>query len=60
MLGDKKKQEIKKVQKALEAWKKKDPEAEVVIEIPGNCISVELCDALIYEGIDGRLVIDVE
>ena len=51
---------VDKVEVAIDAWKRENPDAEVVIEIPGNSITVKLCDTNIYVDGNGTLVVDAE
>lgn len=55
-----KKQPIDEVKNALNVWKNNDPSAKIIVEVPGNCIMVNLSDVDIYIGVDGSLVLDGE
>ena len=45
-----KKQSIDEVKNALNVWKSNDPSAKIIVEVPGNCIMVNLSDVDIYIG----------
>lgn len=46
--------------KILDELKKKNPEQKIVMETPTGTVSLKISDALIYEGINGEIVIDSE
>lgn len=51
---------VNKVEAAIDLWKKKKPSAKVTIEVPGNCITIKLCEANIYTDANGNLIFDAE
>lgn len=46
--------------KILDELKKKNPEQEIIVETPTGTVSLKISDALIYEGVNGEIVIDSE
>lgn len=44
----------------LDKLRKENPKTELIIETPGNTVTVEIGNALIYEDPAGRIVIDAE
>lgn len=44
----------------LDELKKKNPNQEIVVETPNGTVTLKIADALIYEGINGEIVIDSE
>ena len=48
------------VEKAIDDWKKTNPDRKVTIEVPGNCITVKLSEANIYTDQAGNLYFDAE
>lgn len=61
MIGNKKKKNlVDKVEVAIDAWKKENPDGIVMIEVPGQSVSVKLSDANIYVDGSGVLVFDAE
>ena len=44
----------------LDKLKTQNGEQEIIIEAPGNTVSVKLKDVLVYEGMSGEIVIDGE
>lgn len=51
---------IDKVIKALDKLKKEYPDTEVCIETDHGTVSCRIGDALIYDGMDGSVMIDAE
>ena len=51
---------IDEVEQAIDAWKKKNPDAEVAIELPNQCVTIKLKDVNIYTDMGGNLVFDGE
>lgn len=49
-----------KVEAAIDSWKKENPNAEVTVEIPGHCVTVKLCEAIVYVDQAGNLFFDAE
>lgn len=61
ILKEKKVKDIRnKTIKILDELKKKNPEQEIVVETPNGTVSLKISDALVYEGINGEIVIDSE
>lgn len=46
--------------KILDELKKNNPEQEICVETPSGSVSLQIKDALIYEGMCGEIVIDSE
>lgn len=46
--------------KALDELKKKMPDTEITVETTKGSCSTKIKDALVYEGMDGSIVIDAE
>lgn len=46
--------------KQLHKLKECNPKQIIVVETPRGCVSFNIGDAIIYEGMDGELVIDSE
>lgn len=44
----------------LDKLKKENPDQIIVMETPQGCVECKICDAIIYEGITGEIVIDSE
>jgi len=51
---------IVEVEKAIDNWKKENPDKKVTIEIPGNSITIKLSEANIYTDQAGNLYFDAE
>jgi len=46
--------------KILDELKEKNPGQKIIVETPNGTVSLKISDALIYEGINGEIVIDSE
>lgn len=46
--------------KLLDELKKKNPSQKIVVETTNGTVSLKISDALIYEGMNGEIVIDSE
>lgn len=55
-----KKERIDKVIKQLEKLQKETPGQKIIIETKNGTMSCCLGDAIIYKGVDGKIVIDAE
>ena len=51
---------MNKVIKQLDKLKKDSPDTENILETPRGTMSVKIKDVLIYEGLNGELVLDAE
>lgn len=51
---------MNKVIKQLDKLKEEHPNTEVILETPKKTLTVKIKDVLIYEGLNGELVLDVE
>ena len=49
-----------KVIKQLDKLEKESPDTEIILEIPGKTLTVKIKNVLIYEGLNGELVLDAE
>lgn len=49
-----------KVIKQLDKLKKESPDTEIILETPRRTLTVKIKDVLIYEGLNGELILDAE
>lgn len=49
-----------KVINILDQLKKESPKQLLIVETPDGSVELKICDALIYEGMKGEIVIDSE
>lgn len=45
---------------SLDAYKHINPDAHIIVEVPGKTVEFRIGDALIYEDGYGRIVLDAE
>lgn len=51
---------INKVIKQLDKLKEESPDTEIILKTPSKTVIAKIKDILIYEGLNGELVLDAE